>query len=271
MVSIKAKGGFDSDSLDLDSIRFVADRRAKTKGAARKAQRVSEWVAARAGSIHAEKADAPDEFNLFAALHTCGYRATRRARGRNLPLAEREDWAARWKLIHDYLVDRNLGLAYSTLTRFQAPHAEWDDMRSESFLALVRAVEGFSPWRGFRFSTYACHAIVRALIHASRKSSRYRLRFSTELESWREPPAQTDHWSELYVDRLRRVLHENQGELTERESTILAGRYPVGGGLGRTLSEIGDALGLSKERVRQIQNSALGKLREVLRADPALQ
>jgi RNA polymerase primary sigma factor len=213
----------------------------------------------------------PGEHALFAALHTCAYRATRKARGKPMTDSERDDWVARWKVIRDYIIDQNLGLAYSTLTRFQGSHADWEDLRSESFLALVRSVEGFNPWRGFRFSTYACHAIIRALIHASRKSTRYRLQFPAELDSWREPAGETDDWSELFVDRLRRALDENHGELTERESTVLAGRFPVGGGLGRTLSEIGDALGLSKERVRQIQNSALSKLREVLEADPALQ
>jgi DNA-directed RNA polymerase sigma subunit (sigma70/sigma32) len=38
-----------------------------------------------------------------------------------------------------------------------------------------------------------------------------------------------------------------------------------------TLGEIGAAIGLSKERARQIQEQALSKLREVLEADPALQ
>lgn len=271
MVSIKAENALNNVSLEYGSIRYVADRRVKTKRAAEKAEHVAERVKA-AGEPGAENGhDKFTEFELFAALHTCAYRAMRSGRGRRVTERERLEWAARWKLIRDHLIDQNLGLAYSTLTRFQASHTEWEDLRSESFLALVRAVEGFNPWRGFRFSTYACHAIVRALVHASRKSSRYRLQFPAELEAWREPAAQTDHWSELFVDRLRRALHENHGELTERETTVLAGRFPVGGGLGRTLSEIGDALGLSKERVRQIQNSALNKLREVLEADPALQ
>jgi RNA polymerase primary sigma factor len=271
MVSIKEKVVLDNIPAEYRSIRYLADRLVKTRAAAQKAERVAERVADCGDSRSGNGCDKPGEFQLFAALHTCAYRATRSGRGRGVTETERVEWAARWKLIRDYLIDQNLGLAYSTLTRFQASHAEWDDLRSESFLALVRAVEGFNPWRGFRFSTYACHAIVRALVHASRKSTRYRLQFPAELETWREPAAQTDDWSELFVDRLRRALHENQGELTERETTVLAGRFPVGGGLGRTLSEIGDALGLSKERVRQIQNSALGKLREVLEADPALQ
>ena len=271
MVSIEITNRLDGASLERDSIRYVNDRRAKTKSAADKAQRVAEWIAEHPNVRGKAGRENPGEQTLFVALHTCGYRATRKARGRLVTDTERDEWAARWKVIRDYIIDQNLGLAYSTLTRFQASHADWDDLRSESFVALVRSVEGFNPWRGFRFSTYACHAIIRALIHASRKSSRYRLQFPAELDSWREPAGETDDWSELFVDRLRRALDENHGELTERESTVLAGRFPVGGGLGRTLSEIGDALGLSKERVRQIQNAALSKLREVLEADPALQ
>ena len=80
-----------------------------------------------------------------------------------------------------------------------------------------------------------------------------------------------DAWSELYVDRLRRALELNSAELTDRESAVLAWRFAMTGGKRSTLAEVGRVLGVSKERVRMIQNRGLAKLRKVLEADPALQ
>ena len=69
------------------------------------------------------------------------------------------------------------------------------------------------------------------------------------------------------VDRLRRALELNTAQLTDRESTVLAWRFAMDGGNSRTLAEVGEALGLSKEGVRQIQNRGLGKLRKALDDD----
>ena len=79
--------------------------------------------------------------------------------------------------------------------------------------------------------------------------------------------AQTD----LYAERLRRALDENLGELNDMETRVLARRFPLDDERGATLGAIGMAVGLSKERVRQIQNGALHKLRVLLNADPILQ
>ncbi len=92
-----------------------------------------------------------------------------------------------------------------------------------------------------------------------------------EYEPWFEDPVRVDAWTELYADRLNRALDQNLGELTERESDILGRRYPLDGELGLTLGEIGARIGLSRERVRQIEKTALNKIRVVLEADPALQ
>jgi RNA polymerase primary sigma factor len=162
-------------------------------------------------------------------------------------------------------------LAYAMTKRFRCREVEWDDMRSEALLALVRAVEGFNPWWGYRFSTYACNVVARALIHLGRKAVKYRTRFPVERESWLEEIDQGDAGVELYVDRLNQALDQNLAELSERETLVLGWRFPKDGTSGLTLGQVGEAIGLSKERVRQIQDRALGKLRAVLAADPALQ
>jgi len=54
--------------------------------------------------------------------------------------------------------------------------------------------------------------------------------------------------------------------LSQREATILTLRFGLDGGEERTLEEIGEKLGVTRERIRQLQNEALGKLRRQLRA-----
>jgi RNA polymerase primary sigma factor len=50
--------------------------------------------------------------------------------------------------------------------------------------------------------------------------------------------------------------------LDEREGQVLTMRYGIGGGTPKTLSDVGATLGITRERVRQIENRALNKLRD---------
>jgi RNA polymerase sigma factor (sigma-70 family) len=68
------------------------------------------------------------------------------------------------------------------------------------------------------------------------------------------------------VDRLLRIADR---ELTARERQILEARYGLGGSEPRTLREVGEELGLSPQRVAQLEQGALGKLRAALGIDTA--
>ena len=67
------------------------------------------------------------------------------------------------------------------------------------------------------------------------------------------------------VDALREILARNRANLSVVERTIVMERFAIGSdGKGRTLTEVGKIVGLTNERVRQIQNLALGKIRTIL-------
>ena len=53
--------------------------------------------------------------------------------------------------------------------------------------------------------------------------------------------------------------------LSEREQKILTLRFGLEDGIGRTLEEVGNIFGITRERVRQIQEKALAKLRHPAR------
>jgi RNA polymerase primary sigma factor len=54
------------------------------------------------------------------------------------------------------------------------------------------------------------------------------------------------------------------GELPDREMKILTHRFGLDGGEAQTLEEIGHRFGITRERIRQLQNGALAKLRKML-------
>lgn len=254
--------------LESSTPRFIRNRRLYTRAAGRRAMAIANWF------VNGRPDDfQPTEHELFAAMHACAYRALKTSRSKPTSRRQRARWMYRWKVVRDGVIERNLGLVYTIMERFGRREVDWEEQRSEAMLALMRAVEGFDPWRGIRFSTYAWHAILRSLIQLERQTKRYRLLFPVQHEAMFERPESEEFEPSRRADadRIARILRENRGELTDRESIILDWRFPMDGSPGMTLGEVGEAIGLSKERVRQIQNSALTKLRRVFPADPVLQ
>jgi RNA polymerase sigma factor (sigma-70 family) len=249
-----------------EQLWYVPDRRLRTDAAARDAVALDEWLYG-----EREAGEEPSEQKLFAVLHTCAYRAVGRPRRNTIPGKERNEWARRWQRIREYIVEKNLGLVYSMISRFGSRKVDEDDLLSDAMLGLTRAVDRFNPWRGYRFSTYACNVIARAMMRRGKRERHYRQLFPVQFDvSYEKPESPPDHQTELYVERLGRALDCNLGELTELESRILSKRFPNDVDNRLTFQEIGETVGLSKERVRQIQNVALRKLRCVLDEDPVL-
>lgn len=214
----------------------------------------------------------PDEQVLFKALRTCARLAGRDSTRRLSGAPRNVEWEQRWQTLRSYLVETNMGLAYSVVHRVGSRKVNEDDLLSDALLGLTRAVDQFNPWKGYRFSTYACTVIARDLMRRCKRETSYRKLFPVQHEvALERPTTRPDVGTELYVERLQRVLDGNSGNLTELESRILAQRFPEDPDSRLTFLEIGASVGLSKERVRQIQNIALDKLRKVLSEDPVLQ
>jgi RNA polymerase nonessential primary-like sigma factor len=71
--------------------------------------------------------------------------------------------------------------------------------------------------------------------------------------------------------RRREDIMKWVGELQEKERTVIMLRFGLDGGEAQTLEEIGRSLGLTRERVRQIEHAALGKLRSAIEKDTMTQ
>ncbi|MCB9849648.1 MAG: sigma-70 family RNA polymerase sigma factor [Phycisphaerales bacterium] len=222
-----------------------------------------------------EQQDRSGEAKLFRAMHYCAFRAWQ-ARGKRVAVTAA---AARWiklrKRIRDRLIMANLGLCYDMTRHTRFTNVDEDDLFSEAQRALCDAVEAFDPWRGYCFSTYACNAIYRGFLRLSKMETR-RARFVSfgfdlRLDTGKLDPALSDLDERVYRQRLASLMESNEAGLTDQEQDILTRRFPETSDKKRdTLARIGRDLSVCKERVRQIQMSALAKLHTQLVAEPIL-
>jgi len=215
----------------------------------------------------------------FKQMHFCARRlnALRRRYDKAAPTGrEWQRLASRHRELRNQIAANNLGLVYHVLRRKAIRNADGDELLSAGMLALTRAIDSFNPWRGIRFSTYAYHAIARAFSRCHAQEANRLPRecghFETYMEGTDWIDARRAEEVALWSERLSVILAENRAGLTAIEKNVLSQRFPVDPDMPRrTLSDFGREVGLSKARVRQLEASAIQKLRVALKVDPLLQ
>ena len=222
----------------------------------------------------------------------------------------------------DRMVRANLRLVVNIARGYSGKGLALQDLIEEGNLELLRAVEGFDPAMGTRFSTYASYwikqSIKRALINTGKtiripaymvellsKWRRATARLTEELDRTPTPEEiarvlglpkkklpiikkaikiynatpQTDQteagWTlgDMVMDERQQAPDDAMVEsdslqhvlamlktMDQREATVLRMRFGLDGYEPRTLKEIGEELGLTRERVRQIETEALNKM-----------
>src|SRR6266545_4717352 len=87
------------------------------------------------------------------------------------------EWHRRFEHFREYLVRTNLALVLAMAKRTRLGDVDFAEIVSEGNMALMRAVDKFNVDKGFKFSTYACRAILKAFSRTAMKSNRYKTRF----------------------------------------------------------------------------------------------
>jgi len=249
------------------------------------------------------------------------------------------DWYARAEALRTQIADTNLALVLAMAKRSRIHPGDFADLISEGNMALLRAADKFDVGRGFKFSTYACRAILKAFSRQGIKLAKHRgmfpVDFDPKLERSNYQAEKNAAHEDDCADEVRLIVADNRAELSPVERTVVAARFNVGPALSQTpslqtpshqvpspqaasppkpkalsgtlqpaaaakavfslkapptssnqdddayelpellrnrtadakpltLEQVGKLIGVTKERVRQIQNKALEKIRATL-------
>jgi RNA polymerase primary sigma factor len=211
-----------------------------------------------------------DEAHLFLKMNYLKYRACKLrealdlSRVRASELAEIERLLAETHSVKSHIVRSCLRLVVSLAKNRAGPNRSFSELVSDGNLYLVGAAEKFDVSRGFKFSTYAFSAITRGFARLTFSETGWRRRFVTgqselfEALAGRNDDPGGEHGRDENQQAVRRML----GELSVRERFVIVGRFGLEGAREKTLGELGIEMGVSRERVRQIEYRARAKLRK---------
>jgi len=204
-------------------------------------------------------------FLMHQAERQRSFLRSKRPSKARLKLIERLVLLSEWH--RDRIVEANLRLVISIVKKFVNTNNSFDELLSEGIIGLMRAVEKFDYERGFRFSTYATQVVRRNSYRTVVTNQQDRQKVASGLQDLDIDLSDEERVSAISEKRwheLRSRLAEMLNDLDRREKLIIRARFSLGSHRKvHTLQSLADRLGISKERVRQLERRAMEKLQEM--------
>lgn len=213
------------------------------------------------------------EYHLFRKMNYLKHKASQlrdsleKAGDRGRRIDEIEALYEQAVAVKNKIVQSNLRLVVSIAKRHMNSTDDFFALVSDGNMSLIRAAEKFDYARGNKFSTYATWAIMKNFARTIPSEFKHRDRFRTTAEELFL--AQRDERGNPFAEessqrQRKREVGKILNRLDEREQKIISARFGLAKGTEPlTLKEVGEEMGVTKERIRQLEARALGKLREL--------
>ena len=176
------------------------------------------------------------------------------------------------------LITRNMGYVVTLARQYKSDILSTDDLVSEGAIGMMKAAEKYDPSRGKPFVTFAAPFIRKSI-----ETAISRLAIETEVRSTDEslPVGSRNNYTLLNVleDKdapkadaiveeatLDEELLKTIDVLNEREHEVVSRYYGLKG-WRQTMADIAEDMELKRERVRQIRDQALSKLKKAAKAN----
>lgn len=187
---------------------------------------------------------------------------------------DNHDLAAR-----DKIISSNLKFVVSVAKKYQGRGLSFSDLISEGNMGLLKAIEKFDETKGFKTISYSVWWIKQTIMEAIEKRNGITSMDETPEEKEKESIPEEYDEDNVFSDTLKNRVADNtdvmatkEAEskekllrlfevLDNRERDLVERYYGINNRKGETLEEIGEDYKLSKERVRQIIDKSMMKLR----------
>ena len=192
-----------------------------------------------------------------------------------IPLAKNGDENAKNKVI-----EANLRFVFNVAKKYKGHGVPIQDLISEGNLGLMKALERFDEKRGIKFITYAVFWIKQAMIKTIQDNyvkgmteettdmNEEQERLDVEDTSTEDDVNTKDPMFEIPSgNTVNNIIDRAMSCLTTRERDIIQMNYGMNGYSELSLKDIGDAFGLTGERIRHIKQVAMRKMRSEVMAN----
>jgi len=220
------------------------------------------------------------EQHLFRKMNFLKYKAYRLLEEMKLPsgminylklrveaLDQIEAYLQEANQVKELLIRCNMRLVTSVAKRHSGQTDNFFELLSDGNMSLMRAVEKFDYSRGNKFSTYAMWALMKNFARSIPDEKNRRERFVTgneEVFDAAEDRRTDEHEVVAAAEQASAKVNRLLEFLDPREREIIRMRAGIDTSDGMTLEKIGEKLGITKERVRQINVKAMKKLRTLV-------
>lgn len=176
----------------------------------------------------------------------------------------------------DKLLKSNLKFVASIAKGYQGLGLSYSDLIAEGNIGLIKSFDKFDYTKGFKTISYSVWWIRQTILEALHKRNRLTcddieesLDYDNETEKSEETVDNYEPESYIYYDYDKEINDKDNKKaveilcncLTDREKLVVSKYFGLNGNDEMTLEEIGDELGLTKERIRQIKSGAFNKMR----------